>query len=95
MRWIVDRHVKPVYAAMTVLIERAREQGVLPPGIDALHFHYILAGSVGLIFHQSEECKRLTGVDPFQESVVEDHARAVEALLLGPDSSGPGDPADG
>ncbi len=49
-----------------------------------IHFHYILAGSVGLIFHQAEECKRLIGADPFDEAIVEEHARAVEYLFLGP-----------
>ena len=50
-----------------------------------MHFHYILAGAVGLFFHQAEECKRLSGVDPFDESAIEAHARAVEYLILGPE----------
>jgi len=85
MRWIVDRHVKPMFE---VIEELASQNGVvrtLFENLAPLHFHYILAGAVGLIFHQAEECKRLTGVDPFDEAVVEDHARAVEQLLLGTD----------
>jgi TetR/AcrR family transcriptional regulator len=84
MRWIVDHHVRPLFDAVEAL---ARPRGVvrgLPEGLAPVHFHYILAGAVGLIFHQAEECKRLTGVDPFDEAVVEAHARAVEYLLLGP-----------
>ena len=30
-----------------------------------------LAGASGLIFHQAEECKRMSGVDPFDPDVVE------------------------
>ncbi len=84
MRWMVDRHVKPIFTVMAEMMKRAQGKGFLPPDIAPIHFHYILAGSVGLIFHQAEECKRLVGADPFDESMVEEHARAVEYLFLGP-----------
>ena len=84
MRWMVDRHVKPLFASMTEMMKRAQGKGFLPSDIDPIHFHYILAGSAGLIFHQAEECKRVTGADPFDDSFVEAHARAVEHLFLGP-----------
>jgi TetR/AcrR family transcriptional regulator len=83
MRWLVDRHVRPLYEALLPMIERAQREGVLPQGIEPFHFVYILAGSVGVIFHQAEECRRLAGVDPEEEGAVEAHARAVEHLFLG------------
>ncbi len=83
MRWMVDRHVKPLYAALLPLIERAQASGLLPAGIASIHFVYILAGAVGVIFHQAEECKRLAGIDPTTPEVAEAHARAVEHLFLG------------
>ncbi|MGH0035058.1 MAG: TetR/AcrR family transcriptional regulator [Myxococcota bacterium] len=84
MRWLVDRHVKPLYEGVRSILTRARDRGLLPRDIDPLHFHYVLIGSVALIFHQAEECKRLTGHDPAEEAMVEAHARAVEHLFLGP-----------
>jgi TetR/AcrR family transcriptional regulator len=86
MRWLVDRHVKPLYEATAALMQRAQDRGLLPDHVDPIHFHYVLAGSVGLIFHQAEECKRLSGLDPSDPAVVEDHARVVEHLFLGPPS---------
>jgi TetR/AcrR family transcriptional regulator len=83
MRWLVDRHVKPIYEAVSELMNRGRESGVLRSGISQVHFHYILVGAVTFIFHQAEECKRLTGIDPRLDSVVEEHASAIEQLLLG------------
>jgi AcrR family transcriptional regulator len=83
MRWMVDRHVKPLYAALMPLIERSQDVGLLPAGIAPIHFVYILAGAVGVIFHHPEECKRLAGFDPADPSAVEAHARAVEHLFLG------------
>ena len=84
MRWLVDSHVKPIYETICALVAQRGGSGLL--GIDAapIHIHYILAGSVSLIFHQAEECKRLSGVDPTDEAVIEEHARVVETLLLGP-----------
>jgi len=84
MRWLVDRHVKPLYQAMGGLLAAAQRRGTLPADVGLVHFFYILAGAVGLIFHQAEECKRLAGVDPADDAVVEAHVRAVEHLLLGP-----------
>jgi len=84
MRWLVDRHVKPLYAVIEVIVERARARGMLSEDLTPLHFFYVFAGSTGLLFHQAEECKRLTGKDPFQPEVVEQHARVVARMLLGP-----------
>ncbi|MFQ5418291.1 MAG: TetR/AcrR family transcriptional regulator [Myxococcota bacterium] len=91
MRWIVDHHVKPLFEAVVQITGQHGVLRGLPDGIAPVHFHYILAGSVGVIFHQAEECKRLTGVDPFDVAIVEDHARAIEFLLLGPEIEGIGE----
>jgi len=86
MRWLVDRHVRPLYAGTTSLLERAQARGLLPAEIPSLHFFYILAGAVGLIFHQAEECRRVSGVDPAEDAAIEAHADAVVHLLLGPET---------
>jgi TetR/AcrR family transcriptional regulator len=83
MRWIVDRHVRPLFEATTRLMALNQGQGRIPAGIDPLHFHYILAGAVGLFFHQAPECRRLTDRDPFDEAMVEAHADAIVHLMVG------------
>jgi hypothetical protein len=87
MRWLVDRHVRPLYDEIIAILRAAQARGFLPAHIDPLHFHYILIGAIGLIFHQAEECRRLTGVDPCDDAVVDAHAQAVAHLLLGPEES--------
>ena len=82
MRWLVDRHVKPLYEQLVPLVQHSQQQGVLPAGIEPVHLIYILIGAVDAIFHQAEECKRVAGIDPADEAVAQAHAHAVEALLL-------------
>ena len=57
---------------------------MLHADVPPLHFLYVFAGASGLLFHQAEECKRLTGLDPFAPEIVAQHARVVERMLLGP-----------
>jgi AcrR family transcriptional regulator len=83
MRWIVDRHVKPMFEQLLPLMQRLQEVGRLPTDIHPLHFAYALIGAIDVIFHQAEECRRVTGANPSDPSIVAAHARAVEFLLLG------------
>jgi len=87
MRWIVDRHVQPLYDSVVELISQVPRAAVAALDVSPVHLFYILAGATGLIFHQAEECRRLSGVDPFDPEVVEKHARVVEWMLLGPPAS--------
>lgn len=89
MRWMVDRHVKPLHEALAELIRGAQRSGLLPAGIAPPHFVYVLAGAIGLFFHQAEECKRLWGVDPADPAVARAHADAIEQLFFGPPSGEP------
>ena len=83
-RWIVDRHVKPMFDRLGPLMTYLQQIGRLPAGIDPLHFAYGLIGSIDTIFHQAEECRRVTGAEPSEPEFIEAHARAVEWMLLGP-----------
>lgn len=87
MRWIVDRHVKPMFARMERTILRLQELGRIPADIPPLHFVYGLIGAIDTVFHQAEECRRVTGADPSDPAFAEAHARTVEYMLLGPPDS--------
>lgn len=83
MRWMVDRHVQPIYEALAELMRRVGPPRGPGPEVSPVHLFYVLAGATGLIFHQAEECRRMSGVDPFEPAEVEQHARLVEWVLLG------------
>jgi len=83
MRWLVDRHVKPIYQRVEGVVKRGQKAGALPR-FHPLHFHYLAVGA-GLVFSQAPECERLTGIDPLDAKRVEAHVEAVTTLLLGPE----------
>ena len=75
---------------MSEQLRGAQGYGLLPADdVPPIHFHYILAGSVTFIFHQAEECKRLSGIDPFDEAIDrEPHARTRARVLRAASSDG-------
>jgi TetR/AcrR family transcriptional regulator len=82
MDWLVERHVRPLYEATTAQFARLREQGHLP-AIAPAHLYYILTGAGPTMFVLAPECRRLSGIDPFSDDVIEAHADAVTTLLFG------------
>lgn len=92
MRWIVDRHVQPLYDALLAVFDElaaAPTPPHPPPPASAVHVFYAMAGAAGLVFHQAEECRRVSGADPFDPAFVEEHAALVEWMLLGPPPAQP------
>lgn len=83
MRWLVDRHVRPLLAGMTALFARVAEEIGMPVEINPAHLNYIFVGAVATIFHQAPECRRVTGYDPHDAKAVEAHADVLVHLLLG------------
>jgi AcrR family transcriptional regulator len=84
MDWLVDRHVRPLYDAVAALAAPLIERGLLP-AIAPAHLYYILTGAAPTIFVLGPECRRLSGLDPAADDVIEAHADAVCLLLFGPD----------
>jgi AcrR family transcriptional regulator len=82
MDWLVERHVRPLYEATTAQFARLSEQGHLP-AIAPAHLYYILTGAGPTMFVLAPECRRLSGIDPFSDDVIEAHADAVTTLLFG------------
>lgn len=82
MDWLVERHVRPLYDATTAQLAALVEAGHLPD-IDPAHLYYILTGAGPTMFVLAPECRRLSGLDPSSDEVIEAHADAVCRLLFG------------
>ena len=82
MDWMVERHIRPLYEETVARFARLAQQGLVP-SIPPAHLYYILTGAGPTMFVLGPECRRLTGLDPASEDVVEAHADAVITLLFG------------
>ena len=82
MDWLVERHVRPLYEAATARFAALAEQGHMP-AIPPAHLYYILTGAGATMFVLGPECRRLSGLDPASDEVIEAHADAVCLLLFG------------
>jgi TetR/AcrR family transcriptional regulator len=81
MDYLVEHHVRPLYASTVEMFEHLARDGIVPP-IAAPHLYYILTGAGPTMFVLGPECQRLTGLDPTSDDVIEAHADAVCALLF-------------
>ena len=88
MDWLVEQHVRPLYEATVAMFDRLVRAGAVVP-VDPAHLYYILTGAGPTMFVLGPECRRLTGLDPTADEVIEAHADAVCALLFGPEPAAP------
>jgi AcrR family transcriptional regulator len=87
LRWMVERHVRPLYDAIRAVWQRLRDAGIAAP-VDPAMVHYVLVGAASLPFVNAPEARLLTGAEPTDPAWVEAHAQGLVATLL------PGRPAD-
>jgi AcrR family transcriptional regulator len=81
LRWMVDRHVRPLYDAIRVVWKRLRDAGIAAP-IDTAMVHYVIVGAASLPFVNAPEARLLTGAEPTDPAWVETHANGLVATLL-------------
>jgi len=78
-RWLVDTHIKPAY-------ETIEQLGLLrTAGTDESrrpHAFFTLLGAGSLIFSVAANCRRLSGIDPRKQEVIEAHADFVADLMV-------------
>jgi hypothetical protein len=82
MDYLVEHHVRPLYENTVELFEQLARDGAVPP-IAPPYLYYILTGAGPTMFVLGPECKRLSGLDPRSDEVIDAHADAVCMLLFG------------
>ena len=82
MDYLVEHHVRPLYERTVALFADLVDRGEIP-AIPPAHLYYILTGAGPTMFVLAPECRRLTGLDPASDEVIEAHADAVCTLLFG------------
>lgn len=82
MDYLVERHVRPLYESTTALLQRLIDAGVIR-AIPVAHLYYVITGAGPTMFVLGPECRRLTGLDPTDDAVIEAHVEAVCTLIFG------------
>lgn len=79
--WLVEAHIRPLYDSTAARLQHLADAGLIAP-FPVVHLYYLLTGAGATLFVLAPECRRLTGVDPSDPAVIEQHAEAVTALLF-------------
>ena len=80
LAWLLDRSVRPWYAQVCGVFNRATQLGIAPK-MDAHHFYYALTGAATLMFSNAAEATALSGRNPLDPATVDAHADAVADLF--------------
>lgn len=81
LRWMTERHVKPLYDTVRRLWRQLRRAGVAAP-IDDRLFHYVMVGAASILYVNAPEARLLTGIEPTAARWVKTHAEGLVATLL-------------
>ncbi|MEM7408730.1 MAG: TetR/AcrR family transcriptional regulator [Myxococcota bacterium] len=76
MTWLVDNHLRPIVDS--VMVDDMPELD----DTQRAHAYYALVGAGSVMFAVAPECRRLMGIDPRREAVVEAHADFVARMLV-------------
>jgi len=91
LAWLVERHVRPRFDELSRLWERVRAARATHLDADPLLIYYCVIGAASLLYVNAPEAARLSsradGTDVVSGALVESHADAIIAMLLGPRST--------
>jgi TetR/AcrR family transcriptional regulator len=82
MDYLVDHHVRTIYERTVAMLTDLVDAGAIPD-LPMPHLYYLLTGAAPTMFVLGPECRRLTGLDPTDDAVIEAHADAVCTLFFG------------
>lgn len=86
LAWLVETHVRPMYAFVRRLIESAQRDGLVPPGRPE-HLHYIMIGAATSLYTMRAEYQLLTDDDPRAEQLVDEHVATLERMFFSASAS--------
>ena len=81
LEWLVEAHIRPLHEFVRALVEAAQREGLAPPGRPE-HLHYVLIGAASSVYALAAEFALLTGEDPRDEALVDQHVATLEPLFL-------------
>jgi hypothetical protein len=81
LEWLVETHIRPIVAAVRGMVEAAQRAGLAPLGRPE-HLHYMLIGAASSVYALAAEFELVTGEDPRDAALVDEHVAALERLFF-------------
>jgi AcrR family transcriptional regulator len=82
LRWLVERHVRPLFRGVSAVIRDAQAEGLVPQGRPE-HLFYAWIGAASMPYAVAPEFRLLTGSDPGAPARVEEHVAFLLRLFRG------------
>jgi TetR/AcrR family transcriptional regulator len=82
LRWLVERHVRPLFRGLSVAIREAQALGLAPAGRPE-HLFYAWIGAASMPYAVAPEFRLLTGSEPDDPARVEEHVAFLLRLFRG------------
>lgn len=80
LTWLVDRHVRPVYAVVSTLLDQAKAAGLVK-NIPTLNVYFLMMTAAS-VFSLGEEIKLLSGKDVSTPAFVETHTEMLLTMIF-------------
>ncbi|MGH7288531.1 MAG: TetR/AcrR family transcriptional regulator, partial [Myxococcota bacterium] len=81
LEWLVETHIRPIYAFVRAMVESAQREGMAPLGRPE-HLHYMLIGAASSVYALAAEFELLTGEHPSDDALVAEHVATLERLFF-------------
>ncbi len=81
MDWFIDNILNASELAPLTLIARAQKAGIFIAG-DPARLHYLFIGAATSIFAFGTEFKQVTGHDPYDEQIINEHIDMLESIFM-------------
>ena len=81
LEWLVETHIRPIYGFVQAMVQAAQREGMAPLGRPE-HLHYMLIGAASSVYALAAEFELLTGDDPSDKALVEEHVATLERLFF-------------
>lgn len=81
LHWMADHFVKHTAHGAAALVNLLQKENMLPPQVSPVALIYIIVGAAQQFYTLAPEVRRVWGIDPSDDAVIESHVDALIAIF--------------
>lgn len=82
LRWMADTFVKRTAESAAALVDLLQKENMLPTQVSAVALIYIIVGAAQQFYTLAPEVRRVWGVDPSDDKMIQAHVDALLAVFI-------------